>query len=544
MREPTARSNRDETGVAGRVANRPPQGLPEADPLGHQTLRQEVRSVGRHSLIYMLGPAFSQLVGFLLIPIYTRLIAPSEYGVMSLVDVFLTLTMMVLGMGLADGMTRFYYERIDAHERRRLVSTVVFGAAGLSLPFVLLVIGLAQPLVDLLGIGPEFLAYLRIGLLTAWFSMMAEIGYAYLRMHYLAKAFVVLTVLQILVAVGLNLYFVVVCRLGIWGIIYSTLITQALLGSSLALLMILQSRVRPAAEYLKPLLGFGLPLVPSTVTLQLSNYLSPLLVRWLLAGDPLLILGQVGIFAMGQKVGVIVNRFVTVPFHAFWRPRRMELVLADNLQVRHILARMCTYSTLVTAQIALLLSVAAESLLRLLLDPRYWPAHQIVPLIAAGYVVLSLEHHFATGMHFARKTVAATWIGLVSLLVLVLADVLWIPRAGIWAAAAATLLSVSVRSTLFLVVSQRLYAIPFELRRLLMIGWVSVLLFLVSRGLAVESTWVTLLLRLACGLLLLPLLSWWKFFTHEEWNFLCRRLPNWIPHTGRVPRGSAVDLEQ
>ncbi len=352
--------------------------------------------------------------------------------------------------------------------------------------------------------------------------MLAEIGYSYLRMHYLAKTFVALTVLQILMAVSFNLYFVVICRWGIWGIVYSTLITQALIGSSLAGLMIAQSHAWPRFDYLVPLLRYGLPLVPSNVTLQLSNYLSPLLIRWMAAGDPVVVLGQVGLFAMGQKIGVIVNRFVTVPFHAFWRPRRMELVVADNAQVRHILARMCTYSTLVGVQIALLLSVSAESLLQLLLDARYWSAHQVVPLVAASYVILSLEHHFATGMHFARRTVPAIWIGVFSLMVMILVDVVWIPRAGILAAASATLLAILLRSSLFLFVSQRLYPIPFEIRRLITMGAFAVGLFLASRFVVFDSIWIGLLLRIVCGLALIPVLWWGRFFTREErdacWN--------------------------
>ena len=90
----------------------------------------------------------------------------------------------------------------------------------------------------------------------------------------------------------------------------------------------------------------------------------------------------------------------------------------------------------------------------------------LVPLVAAAYVVLGLEHHFATGMHYARKTVWAAGIGVFALAVMILFNLVFLPRVGILAAAAATLVGVSVRSFLFLVVSQRLYAIPFELRRL------------------------------------------------------------------------------
>ena len=89
--------------------------------MSNQSLKSEVKSVGRHSLIYMLGPALSKIVGFVLIPVYTRFIAPDEFGVMSIVDVAMTLTMMLLSMGIGDSMARFYYAETCSLERRRLV---------------------------------------------------------------------------------------------------------------------------------------------------------------------------------------------------------------------------------------------------------------------------------------------------------------------------------------------------------------------------------------------------------------------------------------
>ena len=50
--------------------------------------------------------------------------------------------------------------------------------------------------------------------------MLAEMGYAYLRIEYRAKTFVALTTVQILSAVLLNLWFVIRCEWGIWGILH------------------------------------------------------------------------------------------------------------------------------------------------------------------------------------------------------------------------------------------------------------------------------------------------------------------------------------
>ena len=61
--------------------------------MSEDSLKKEVASVGKNSLIYLVGPAVSKLVGFLLIPIYTKFIAPNEYGIMSLADILMTIAM-------------------------------------------------------------------------------------------------------------------------------------------------------------------------------------------------------------------------------------------------------------------------------------------------------------------------------------------------------------------------------------------------------------------------------------------------------------------
>ena len=348
--------------------------------------------------------------------------------------------------------------------------------------------------------------------------MLAEIGLAYLRMRYFSRLFTTVIIFQVVMSLALNLLFVVLWRQGIWGILYSTLIVQATIAVLLTVVILFQSRAKPSWKQLKQLLSFGLPLVPSVVTLQLSNYLNPLLIRWMLVGDPVMVLAQVGLFAAGQRIGVVVNRFVTVPFNAFWRPRRMELALQNTGEVKRILARVCTYSTLVAAQVALLLSVVIEDLLRLVINDRYWDAWRVVPIIAAAYVVLGLEHHFSVGMYYGRKTIWATWIGMVSLVTMVAINLVLLPLIGILAGAIATFVGGAVRVSLILMVSQRLYKIPFEFRRIACLAICCAMLFGLSRLVDLESTVLTLAARGACGCLLVPLLLVSRFFWPTELN--------------------------
>ena len=118
---------------------------PDGVPAGSETsgtaaeysLQSEARTAGRHSLVYLLAPVLWNVISFVLIPIYTRYIDRSRFGIMSLVDSLMAMSVMILSLGMSDGLNRFYYLRPDEAQRRRLVSTALCGPALLGLPFVL-----------------------------------------------------------------------------------------------------------------------------------------------------------------------------------------------------------------------------------------------------------------------------------------------------------------------------------------------------------------------------------------------------------------------
>jgi len=493
------------------------------------SLRSEARTAGRHSLVYLLAPVLWNVISFVLIPIYTRYIDRSRFGIMSLVDSLMAMSVMILSLGMSDGLNRFYYARADETQRRRLVSTALCGPALLGLPFVLLAMFHSERLARWLQLEDGYGGYLRLAVLTTWFAMMMEIGLVYQRLLYRSRTFVVLSLLHALVAASLNLWFVVGCRWDIWGILYSTLITHGILGIGLLVAILVEVRTWPSWRDFRELFSFGIHLVPATVTLQMANYLAPLMIRWRVPGDSLFVLSQVGLFATGQRLSVLPNRFVTVPFLTFWRPRRMELLQDDSPVVRHILARICTYSTLFTAQAALLLSVSARGLLEAMVEQSYWDAWRVVPWLALSYVFICLEQHFTTGLQYVGKTHWATWISGVSLALLVAVNWIGLPRWGMEVAAIATLLGVCLRTFLFYVISQRYFRLPFELGRLGVLMAVCVLLFLASLAVPGEKLWLRTAGQILCGCAL-PVVLWAIGFLDGEEKQMVRQ---WLVETPR-----------
>ena len=71
---------------------------------------EKLTGLAKSSLIYGLGNYGVKLVGFLLIPVYTRYLAPADYGVMAMVSSFGQALFIFLNLGQSTALFRFYYD--------------------------------------------------------------------------------------------------------------------------------------------------------------------------------------------------------------------------------------------------------------------------------------------------------------------------------------------------------------------------------------------------------------------------------------------------
>src|SRR5439155_192671 len=79
----------------------------------------------RHSAIYGLGSIVARIIGVLLLPLYTRYLSPSDYGLIeTLVALSAVLTALV-AQGMKSAFFRFYFDSAEP-ERRHLVVRTAF----------------------------------------------------------------------------------------------------------------------------------------------------------------------------------------------------------------------------------------------------------------------------------------------------------------------------------------------------------------------------------------------------------------------------------
>ena len=93
-------------------------------------VRQHFVRLGKQTLVYGLGAVAQQILGVITLPIYARVFAPSEYGVIEVLTVGLAVLAIVVDLGLNSAAQRSYFDYTDDDfEKRRVVLSTSIGSS-------------------------------------------------------------------------------------------------------------------------------------------------------------------------------------------------------------------------------------------------------------------------------------------------------------------------------------------------------------------------------------------------------------------------------
>ena len=130
-----------------------------------------LKKTGKHYLIYGLGNVISKMIGFILIPLYTRVLSTEEYGILSLMVVSLTISTIILTMGLQAALFRFYiYDYSKKNQRIELVSTVIIFITFVSLILSSLLFYFSDQISELFFNTASYSYYLKIMFIASFFE--------------------------------------------------------------------------------------------------------------------------------------------------------------------------------------------------------------------------------------------------------------------------------------------------------------------------------------------------------------------------------------
>lgn len=420
-------------------------------------MKRKILSLAKDSAVYGLGDVLGKSILFLLIPVFTRIFSPQQYGEIETLVMLNNFLGIFLMMGLDAAQSFYFFERdkSDPVNRKKLISAVIqwrllWGVV------IITVASMASPILNQFFFNARLnFSYFAVAFIgTLFFQITGQVTEVF-RLLYQPVKYVIVSLIFVLLSSAISLFLVVLLKWGILGyfIGYSLgAVISALLGCYLI------------REYLDFSLAFN-PLWPRLLSFGAPFVLNGFAMYALLNTDRWFLMsyqGQasLGIYAVGAKFVIFILVAVNA-FRAAWWPMAMEALHSDGGAVLfRTVSRLYLGVSIIGV---ILLTYFSRLLMRLFSAPDYFSAYPVIGILSWHGVFYGFYLLVCSGIWKNEKTLLSGVAIVIAVIVNVLLNGFLVPRYGLAGAALATSISFFIWTAITMFISERIEPIKFPL---------------------------------------------------------------------------------
>ncbi len=425
----------------------------------------KIKQLTKDTAIYGVSTIVGRFLTFLLVPFYTNIFPPDEYGIIANLYIFIAILNILYIFGMDAAYLKFASSKTSASEKDNF-STPYLAVMMVSLILSLLIFLLKGQIISLLEIPKSYTYLIYYTSFILFTDALCVIPFIKLRIERKAKRFATFKIINILTNVFLNIVLVLYFKWGIEAVLISNLIASLL--TLIIFLPEIIKNLKPVINIslLRRLVKFGLPYLPAGLGSMLIQGIDrPILTS-------MTDLNTVGIYNANYKLGIFMMLFVNM-FQYAWQP--FFLQQAEEKDAKKVFSKILTYFTFAAGVILVIISLFIDDLVKInflgitLIGSAYWSGLVIVPIILLGYLFNGLYVVFTAGIYIEEKSLYVPLITGLAAVVNVVVNLLLIPPLGIMGAAFATLASYIVMALGLYIVTQKFYKIEYEKGKMLIL---------------------------------------------------------------------------
>ena len=435
-----------------------------------------LKQLAGQTMIYGLSTILARIINFLFVPIYTRLLTPESYGVVTEFMAYIAVLQVVLVLGLETGCFRFANK--EGVDSRKVYSNAFVTVFCVSATFLALMIAFAGPISSALGYDGYGSCIMYMGGILALDAVTA-ILFAKLRQENKALKFAIFKTIKIVTETAANLFLFLwfpkhvdaaqwllhfIPAMPDFSYVIFAIFISCIVCGLLFIPEYLRMTWQLDPKLLKQMLAYSLPLMVAALPGVVNDFLDRILFRYFDTNAEAW-RSSLGLYQAAVKLAVIMNLFIQMFRYAaepFFFRRAAE---KDS---RKLYASVQEYFTafcgLVFLGVILYIDVIA-----LILGPQFRSAVGVVPVMLLSYMILGMLFNVSMWYKLSGKTDMAIWITLSGLVVTALVIVVFMPKYSYWAAAFGHLASYVVMFAISSVLGARYYPIPYRWGRLALI---------------------------------------------------------------------------
>lgn len=432
------------------------------------------KKLASDTAIYGVSSIVGRFLNWWLVPYYSFMFLPGEYGVVTNMYAYVAFLLVLLTYGMETSYFRFASK---SDEPEKVYSTSMVSLFFTTFSFVLLAAAFRNEIAGWIQYPdhPEYILWFAIILGVDAFT---AIPFARLRLKNRPIKFAFIKLVNIGFNIGFNLFFISLCpRIlannpdSIISTIYSAdigvgyVFISNLLASLITLVLLLPEIFKISFQFdkklLKQMLSYGFPILIVGLTGMVNQNIDKVLIPFLVPEnqDPMF---QLGIYGANYKLAVLMNMFIQAfryAFEPFFFAREGS---KDDPKIYAVVMKyFVIFGLIIFIGMVLFIDV-----LKGIVDPQYHEGLKVVPIVLMANLFYGMYFTLSLWYKLTDKTRYGAYMALIGATITLVLNFALIPVMGYMGSAIAVFVCFLVMLVLSYFLGQKHFPVPYDLKRI------------------------------------------------------------------------------
>jgi O-antigen/teichoic acid export membrane protein len=433
----------------------------------------QIKKLAGQTVIYGLSTMLGRFLNYLLVYVHTQALQPYLYGKLTYFYSNTAIFLVLLTFGLETGFFRFASKKEENYSKT--LGTTFYSVLFTSTIFIITSILLKDKWQGYFQINN----FRMVGYFIAIISLdvISAIPFAKLRIDERPIKFMVIKLTGIGINIGLNLFYLVLCRHyfiegseNILARIYNPelaldyVLIANLIGSGITFLLLMPEifAVKPQFDFdlLKRMLKFSFPILLIGLAGMLNDQIDKILIPKLINNPHPM--AQLGIYGANFKLSVLMVLFIQMFRYA---AEPFFFKNAEDKNAKKLYADVMNYF-IIFGLIIFLGVMFYIDILKYFIDVEYREGLYVVPILLIAKLIFGIVFSLSIWYKVTDKTQYGILVAGVGAIITILLNVILLPKIGYIGSAYASLASYSTMLVISYMLSIKHYLIPYNFKKI------------------------------------------------------------------------------
>lgn len=384
------------------------------------------RELFKNTFIIALGKFSTQVISYFLLPLYTSVLTTSQYGTYDFIVTLYVFLVPFVTLLMEEAMFRFLIDDNSEAGKKKIISNTCAYLVVSSIIWVLLLL----LVLNIFNFEYKLVFVLYI-ISSVFITLCNSISRGLGKMNIYAFSNFILSCSTII----LNILFIVTFKMGVNGLLYSTIISNVLIGVYVFIKLGIYKYINfknVEKSTLKEMVSYSYPLVPNSIGWSIINISDRIIVTGFLGTS------ANGIYAMANKFPNIINTFSTFFFTAF-KENASKVIKKEKYEEYYTSIQSIVHNGFIA--ISLLLLTCIPFVFDLFIHESYRQAYQYIPILIIALYYGNMSGFYGSLFVAIKETKTIGRTTTAGAIINILVNLLLIKFIGIYAAVISTLIA-------------------------------------------------------------------------------------------------------